>query len=166
MAEKRYRGTFELILDTNSKGDELGDEDTEEDGEDESLDTDDKREGEPLGLGYGASRRSELVVGEYQTLPSPEWSYSSLLVSPSSRVVPSPRLEALSPTLFEGYDRDLRELYTRSGADRDEIFSQRLYMIFRGSHDLRTQIAKERYERLELADRVSRMEKRHESREE
>ncbi|GJZ64914.1 hypothetical protein Tco_0621610 [Tanacetum coccineum] len=34
-------------------------------------------------------------------------------------------LDALPPTLFDGYDRDLRELYTRSGAVRDEIFSQR-----------------------------------------
>ncbi|GJS73906.1 hypothetical protein Tco_0706747 [Tanacetum coccineum] len=33
-------------------------------------------------------------------------------------------LDALPPTLFEGYDRDLRELYTRSRAVRDEIFSQ------------------------------------------
>ncbi|GKA63568.1 hypothetical protein Tco_0763174 [Tanacetum coccineum] len=35
------------------------------------------------------------------------------------------RLDALPPTLFEGYDRDLRELYTRSREIRDEIFSQR-----------------------------------------
>ncbi|GJV91958.1 hypothetical protein Tco_1539771 [Tanacetum coccineum] len=35
------------------------------------------------------------------------------------------RLDALPPTLFEGYDRDLRRLYTRSRAVRDEIFSQR-----------------------------------------
>ncbi|GKD33219.1 hypothetical protein Tco_1248728 [Tanacetum coccineum] len=34
-------------------------------------------------------------------------------------------LDALPHTLFEGYDRDLRELYTRSEAVRDEIFSQR-----------------------------------------
>nr|GEU97092.1 RNA-directed DNA polymerase, eukaryota [Tanacetum cinerariifolium] len=33
-------------------------------------------------------------------------------------------LDALPPTLFEGYERDLRELYTRSGAVRDEIFLQ------------------------------------------
>ncbi|GJU14828.1 hypothetical protein Tco_1142794, partial [Tanacetum coccineum] len=39
-AWKRYRGTYEPILDTNSEGDELGDEDTDEDGEDESLDVD------------------------------------------------------------------------------------------------------------------------------
>nr|GEZ38904.1 hypothetical protein [Tanacetum cinerariifolium] len=41
---KRYRGTSELILDTNSEGDELGDKDTNEDGDDKSLDLDDKRE--------------------------------------------------------------------------------------------------------------------------
>ncbi|GJT35062.1 hypothetical protein Tco_0925481 [Tanacetum coccineum] len=35
------------------------------------------------------------------------------------------RLDALPPTLFEGYDRDLRELYTRSRDVRYEIFSQR-----------------------------------------
>ncbi|GJW45294.1 hypothetical protein Tco_0074093, partial [Tanacetum coccineum] len=34
-------------------------------------------------------------------------------------------LDALPPTLFEGYDRDLRELYTRSREVRNEIFSQR-----------------------------------------
>ncbi|GKE11195.1 hypothetical protein Tco_1414746 [Tanacetum coccineum] len=33
------------------------------------------------------------------------------------------RLDALPPALFEVYDRDLRELYTRSRAIRDEIFS-------------------------------------------
>ncbi|GJX56215.1 hypothetical protein Tco_0286112 [Tanacetum coccineum] len=32
-------------------------------------------------------------------------------------------LDALPPTLFEGYDRDLRELYTRLREVRDEIFS-------------------------------------------
>ncbi|GJX46144.1 hypothetical protein Tco_0271334 [Tanacetum coccineum] len=35
------------------------------------------------------------------------------------------RLDTLPPTLFEGYDRNLRELYTRSRDVRDEIFSQR-----------------------------------------
>nr|GEX49579.1 hypothetical protein [Tanacetum cinerariifolium] len=38
------------------------------------------------------------------------------------------RLDALPPALFEGYDRDFRELYTRSREVRDEIFSQR-YML-------------------------------------
>ncbi|GKA91384.1 hypothetical protein Tco_0813254 [Tanacetum coccineum] len=42
---KRYRGTSELILDTNSKGDELGEEDTKED---ESSDADNEREGQDL----------------------------------------------------------------------------------------------------------------------
>ncbi|GJV49802.1 hypothetical protein Tco_1440014 [Tanacetum coccineum] len=35
------------------------------------------------------------------------------------------RLEAISPSLFAEIDMDVRELYTRSGAVRDEIFSQR-----------------------------------------
>nr|GEW68087.1 hypothetical protein [Tanacetum cinerariifolium] len=35
------------------------------------------------------------------------------------------RFDSLPPTLFEGYDRDLKELYTRSGVVRDEIFLQR-----------------------------------------
>ncbi|GJT00357.1 hypothetical protein Tco_0821526 [Tanacetum coccineum] len=35
------------------------------------------------------------------------------------------RLEELSPALFERYDMDIRELFTRSRAVKDEIFSQR-----------------------------------------
>ncbi|GKC22292.1 hypothetical protein Tco_1024442 [Tanacetum coccineum] len=35
------------------------------------------------------------------------------------------RLDALPPTLVADIDRDVRELYNRSGAVRDEIFSQR-----------------------------------------
>ncbi|GJU99248.1 hypothetical protein Tco_1328519 [Tanacetum coccineum] len=35
------------------------------------------------------------------------------------------RLGELSPFLFERYDRDIGELFTRSGVVRDEIFSQR-----------------------------------------
>nr|GFA88292.1 hypothetical protein [Tanacetum cinerariifolium] len=60
------------------------------------------------------------------------------------------RLDVLPPALFEGYDRDLRELYTRSG--------------MRENHDLRRQIVEERLKRLKLLDRVVRMEKRQESR--
>nr|GEV16001.1 integrase, catalytic region, zinc finger, CCHC-type, peptidase aspartic, catalytic [Tanacetum cinerariifolium] len=93
---KRYRGNSELILDTNSEGDELGDK---EDEKDESLNADDERKrdrererererergdeaipegqqqallvvetaaSEPLGLGNGALRRHELAVQEDQ----------------------------------------------------------------------------------------------------
>nr|GEX86920.1 hypothetical protein [Tanacetum cinerariifolium] len=35
------------------------------------------------------------------------------------------RLDAMPPTLFAEIDRDVRELYTRSGAVRNESFSQR-----------------------------------------
>ncbi|GKE63283.1 hypothetical protein Tco_1513650, partial [Tanacetum coccineum] len=252
--QKRYRGTSELILDTDSEGDELGDGDTKED---KSSDTDDKRESQGLddegqglddevqglddegqglddegqglddegqgsedeGLVWRRRRRLHLRVSSkqfwlliqpassryvleqegveristfrqptlvtwvdleddrvytdvpayaspaapVQTLPFPEWSLSSLPVSPSSPVAPSPidslvatstatisvdedqfievgvqlelhgsilydhtqRLDALPPTLVTYIDRAVRELYTRSGVVRDEIFSQR-----------------------------------------
>ncbi|GKE44541.1 hypothetical protein Tco_1471825 [Tanacetum coccineum] len=88
-----------------------------------------------------------------QTPPSPEWLSGSLPVSPAPFIIPSPislpmipltvpspvaspatvetnsyhtiRLEELSPALFERYDRDIGELFTKSGTVRDEIFSQR-----------------------------------------
>nr|GEY15334.1 hypothetical protein [Tanacetum cinerariifolium] len=83
-------------------------------------------------------------------------------------------------------ERDVRELYTRLGAVRDEIFSQgyrlrslerqndaqraalwhAIYDTKRENHDLRMQLAEERHERLELANRVARLERIHESKEE
>ncbi|GJZ90623.1 hypothetical protein Tco_0662550 [Tanacetum coccineum] len=90
-----------------------------------------------------------------QIPPSPEWSSGSLHVSPTpsafpspvsspmiSLIIPSPiaspvatptatildhtqRLDSMPPTLFAEIGRDMSELYTRSGAVRDEIFSQR-----------------------------------------
>ncbi|GKA86804.1 hypothetical protein Tco_0808515, partial [Tanacetum coccineum] len=99
--------------------------------------------GDPIGLGYKALRRREIALGKgrmpsvfedgivyidvpaypppappAQTPPSPDWSSGSLPISPA------PSIE-LSPTLFKRYDRDIGELFTRSGAVRDEIFSQR-----------------------------------------
>nr|GEZ71819.1 reverse transcriptase domain-containing protein [Tanacetum cinerariifolium] len=238
---KTYKGTFELILDNDSEGDKLGEEDPEED---ESLDVDavlvvETAASEPLGLGHEALRRCELAIGEdqvpstfkigqitslcwsrrvfafrqptlntwvdhedgrfhtdiptyvplaapIQTPSSPEWLLGSLPVSPSSIVVPSPItslvatstatisvnedhfvkiwaqlelhdsilndntqcLDTLPPTLVADIDRDVRELYTRK------------------NHDLRIHLAEERRKQLELADRVSRMERRHESRKE
>ncbi|GKE24134.1 hypothetical protein Tco_1435646 [Tanacetum coccineum] len=177
---------------------DVGEEEAALEGQQQAVPTEDTAVDKPLGLGYGALRHHELVVGEgempstfeptlvtwvdpvdgrvytdimtyvppvapVQTPPSPEWSFGSLLVSPSSPAVPtlvaSPvttpvaiiavdedeflevgaqhelhrsilhdhtqRLDALPPTLFEGYDRDLKDLYIRPGAVRDEIFSQR-----------------------------------------
>ncbi|GJR74112.1 hypothetical protein Tco_0086477 [Tanacetum coccineum] len=75
------------------------------------------------------------LAAPVQTPPSLKWSLGSLPVSPSSLVVPSPIASPVAtPTatisvdedqFIKGYDRDLRELYTRSGVVRDEIFSQR-----------------------------------------
>ncbi|GKA69935.1 hypothetical protein Tco_0775999 [Tanacetum coccineum] len=258
LVRKRYRGMSEPILDTNSKEDEIGEEDTDEDGEDESLDADDERErsdskdhslkgeglglkedeeaipegqqqavlvvetaaSEPLGLGYGVLRRQELAVEGDQVLstfeirqssrsmpeqhgtpPSPEWSSGSLPISPSSPIASSPIaspvatstatisdhtqcLDAMPPNLFADIDRDVKDLYTRSRAVRYEIFSQRYRLrslereqeraastfgalwSLRKNHYLRMQLAEERRERLDLVDRVARMERRHEFREE
>ncbi|GJX50662.1 retrovirus-related pol polyprotein from transposon TNT 1-94 [Tanacetum coccineum] len=252
---KRYQGTSGLVEDTK---DESSD----------SVPVEETAVDEPLGLGYGALRGRELVVGEgempitfevgqssrsvpehegeermsafrqttlvtwvdpedgrvytdiptyapptapVQTLPSPEWSSSSLPVSPPSLAVSTPvaspvttqattitvdedeflevgahlelhgsilhdhtqRLDTLRHALFECYDRDLKELYTRPGAVRDEIFLQRYKFrsleheqerATRENHDLRMQIVEERHKRLELTDRVARMERRQESR--
>ncbi|GJY14592.1 hypothetical protein Tco_0385014, partial [Tanacetum coccineum] len=240
-AQKRYRGMFEIILDTDSKEEEIGGEDTDDDEghglddkghglDDEGHGLDDKDrsvKSDGLELGYGALRHRELAVENdqvystfevgqgygsvleperpervstlrqptlttwkdpeddiayidipayppavppAQTPPSPEWSFGSLPISPTPFVVPLPisspmisstvssptliatisvdedqfieigaqlelfrgtlqdhtqRLDAMPPTLFAGIDRDVRELYTRSGVVRDEIFSQR-----------------------------------------
>ncbi|GKE72834.1 hypothetical protein Tco_1534875 [Tanacetum coccineum] len=106
---KRYRGTSELILDTDSEGDELGDEevsldsdsrseDVEDEGPtagDEDLEEEDEAVpegqqqaapvvettvGEPLGLGYGALRRRELADEEDQR-------YSTFEVDPKDGMV-------------------------------------------------------------------------------
>ncbi|GKG01537.1 hypothetical protein Tco_0306242 [Tanacetum coccineum] len=53
------------------------------------------------------------------------------------------RLEELLPALFKRYDRDIGELFTRSGAGENP--------------DLRLQLAEERHERLELAEVVDSM---------
>ncbi|GJX58050.1 hypothetical protein Tco_0289440 [Tanacetum coccineum] len=208
---KRYQGTSELVEDTEEEssdsdderdrsedegpGSEEGEEEAAPEGQQQAVSAEDTAMNEPVGLGYEALRRRELVVGEarpstfdvgqssrsvlehegaeriyafrqptlvtwvdledgrvyidistyvppvapVQTPPSPEWSSATIAVDedeflevgaqlePHESILHdhTQRLDALPPTLFEGYDRDLRELYTRSGAVRDEIFSQR-----------------------------------------
>nr|GEY44370.1 hypothetical protein [Tanacetum cinerariifolium] len=207
---KRYRGTSELVEDTE---DESSDSGTETEGhssegeghilESEGLSLEDEGPGLE-GKGHGLEDEGPGIEEEEaapedpkddkvytdiptdvppathnQTLSSHEWSSSSLPVSPSPPVVSSPIaspvttptstisinedqfldvgaqlelhrsifydytqcLDALPPIVFEGYDRDLRELYARSGA-----------------------IVEERRKRLDLTDRVARMEKTRESR--
>nr|GEY42444.1 hypothetical protein [Tanacetum cinerariifolium] len=103
---KRYRGISELILDTDSEGDELGNE------EDESSDADDEREREreeevipegqqqavlvvetvvtkPLGLDYEALRRCELAVKEDHVPSTFEVAYAP----PTTPVQTMPSLE-------------------------------------------------------------------------
>nr|GEY50947.1 hypothetical protein [Tanacetum cinerariifolium] len=239
--KKRYRCIFELILDTDSQGDELGYKDTKEAREDKSSNVDDERErtlGEPLGTGYEPLIRRELAVGEDQVtstfevgqcsrfvpeqqgaervsasrqpilttwvdptygilytkilayvqpvalvrIPlSPEWSSGSLTVLPSSLVVPLPKASPVDTSRYRF--RSLEREYERATvtfsaiwmpilaleAWSDQTDAQRaalwhaIYDIQRENHHLRRQIADERCERLELTDRVARMERRQET---
>ncbi|GKD99673.1 hypothetical protein Tco_1387657, partial [Tanacetum coccineum] len=151
----------------------------------------------PLGLGYRALSFRELALEEdhvYSTFEVGQGSRSALESERPERVSASRQptlttwtnqeegsdarglirghavqLEELSLALFERYDRDIGELFTRSGAVRDEIFSQRYRFrslkykqervvvtfgaIWRPgeNRDLRLQLAEERRARLELA---------------
>ncbi|GJX84412.1 hypothetical protein Tco_0335186 [Tanacetum coccineum] len=127
---KRYQGTSELVEDTEEESlnsddkrdrsedevpsSEEGEEEAALEGQQQVVPTKDTAMDKPLGLGYGALRHHELVVGEatclvdpedgrvytdiltyvppvapVQTPPSLEWSSGSLLVSPSSPAVPT-----------------------------------------------------------------------------
>ncbi|GKE52769.1 hypothetical protein Tco_1487925 [Tanacetum coccineum] len=76
LVRKRYRGTSEIILETDSKGDELGEVDTEEDEEDESSDADEERENQGLdnegqGLedeGHGMEEEEAVPKGQQQAV--------------------------------------------------------------------------------------------------
>ncbi|GJZ71813.1 hypothetical protein Tco_0635664 [Tanacetum coccineum] len=134
-----------------------------------------------------------------QTPPSPEWTSGSLPISPSPSDDPSPISSPMTPLTVpspvatpaavetEGfltelelkYDRDIGELFARSGAVREDIFSQRYRFrslkyeqervavtfeaIWRPvlaleawaeNRDLQLQLAEERCARLDLAEVV------------
>ncbi|GKA26262.1 hypothetical protein Tco_0712371 [Tanacetum coccineum] len=76
-----------------------------------------------------------------QTLPSPEWSFGSLPVSPSSLVVPSP---IVSPVTIPA---------ATILVDEDQFLE-------RENHDFRRQLAEERHKWLELTNHVARIERR------
>ncbi|GJT18868.1 hypothetical protein Tco_0877574 [Tanacetum coccineum] len=116
LVRKRYRGTSELILDTDSEEDEIGEEDSNKDeghgldDEDHGLDDEDHSlddEGrsldeEGLGLGYRAFRRREIAVDKDQV-------YSTFEVGQGSGSIPDPeRRERVStlrqPTLTTWID--------------------------------------------------------------
>ncbi|GJY68503.1 hypothetical protein Tco_0471485 [Tanacetum coccineum] len=131
-----------------------------------------------------------------RTPPSPKFLYSrhhcvvmiSILITPRVSALAgcdrlihdhTVRLGELSPTLFKRYDMDIWELFTRSKAVRDEIFTQR-YRLRSLDHEaalwhaigdtqienqeLRLQIAEETRARLDLAEIVASMRRGHEPR--
>ncbi|GKA15016.1 hypothetical protein Tco_0694763 [Tanacetum coccineum] len=169
-----YQGTSKLILDTKIEDDkseaegasleseESKDEGPDLDGEEAALEgqrraLESTEEVAPSTLEVGQSSR--LVPDQQVANETPRIPVRTIWIDPEEGVQlelyrsilhdHTQRLDALLPTLFEGYDQDLKELYTRSGA--------------RENNDLRMQIAEQRCERLELTGRVARMERRHES---
>nr|GEW24848.1 hypothetical protein [Tanacetum cinerariifolium] len=140
---KRYQGTSELILDTDSDGGELEDDDIKDD---ESLDVDDEGErsddeGHGLddkghGLGDEDHRLDEeghglegkrLGLKEEEAAPEVYRGRGAVKALREHTSGPQ-RLVALPPTFISDIDRDLRELYNRLGVVRDKIFSHR-YMF-------------------------------------
>nr|GEY64905.1 hypothetical protein [Tanacetum cinerariifolium] len=74
------------------------------------------------------------------------------------------RLGELSAVLFKRYDRDIWELFTRSGVVRDKIFSQ-IYRLRSLEHEQeRVAIIEERRARLDLVEIVDSMRRRQEPR--
>ncbi|GJT53140.1 hypothetical protein Tco_0988194 [Tanacetum coccineum] len=154
----RYRGTSVLILDTEF--------------EDESSDLDDKGEGsEDKGPGLDDKGHGLEDEGPGSKEEEEEAAHE---VSPSSPVVPS-RIALLVTTpaatisvdedhLLEYQFRSLKKEQERATMTFSAIWRPILALeAWRENHDLRRQIAKERRERLELTDRVARMERRQES---
>ncbi|GJX67774.1 putative reverse transcriptase domain-containing protein [Tanacetum coccineum] len=135
------------------EGEGLGLEEEEEaapEGQQQAVSIVDTAASEPLSLGYrAASHRAlepieEIVPSTYEVVPSPIASSVATLTATISVDKDqflevgaqlelhgsilhdhTQRLDALSPTLFENIDKDVRELYTRSGVVKDEVFSQR-----------------------------------------
>nr|GEU97522.1 hypothetical protein [Tanacetum cinerariifolium] len=113
LVRKRLKGTFEIILDTDSEGDELGEEEDEEDEdpitEDEGHTTRDKGSSMEVkipGLGGDEAVPGSVVgIPNYRdsyecafrtwTPPSPKWSSASLHVSSAPSIVPLPILSPM-----------------------------------------------------------------------
>ncbi|GKB65466.1 hypothetical protein Tco_0921652 [Tanacetum coccineum] len=73
-------------------------------------------------------------------------------------------LDALPPTLIADIDSDVRELYTRSGVVRDEIFSQR-YDDHRLIHDMLVQQTAMKHKLQEMRGRVTALKQEKDRRE-
>ncbi|GJX69342.1 hypothetical protein Tco_0305069, partial [Tanacetum coccineum] len=118
------------------EGEGLGLEEEEEaapEGQQQAVSIVDTAASEPLSLGYRAAshpsvreRQEAKRVSAFRQPTLVTW------VDPEDDKVYTnvpARLDALPPTLVADIDRDVRELYTRSGVVRDKIFSQRYMFI-------------------------------------
>nr|GEV08508.1 hypothetical protein [Tanacetum cinerariifolium] len=120
LARKRYQVTSELILDANSEGDELGEDDTEED---ESSDANDEKEGQDLDDDgqylddEGQGLDDESHVSKDEGLGMEEEEKEAALEGQSSRFMPEKEgVERISsfrqPTLVTWVDHEDDRVYT------------------------------------------------------
>ncbi|GJV36674.1 hypothetical protein Tco_1409151 [Tanacetum coccineum] len=128
---KRYRGTSELILDTDSEGDELGEEDTKEDENDEGHGLGDEDHGlgdESQSLedeGLGLEEEEPVPEGQQQAVPVVETATSELL-GLGYRVLRRHELaveEDRVPSTFE-VGQSSRSVPEQQGAERVSAFRQ------------------------------------------
>ncbi|GKD02061.1 hypothetical protein Tco_1172335 [Tanacetum coccineum] len=133
---KRYRGTSALILDTNSEGDELGEEDTKEDEEDESSDADDEREsGQGLDdEGHGLGDEDHGLDNESQGLEDEGLGLEEEQVIPEGQQQAVPVLETAVgedqvPSTFK-VGQSSRSVSEQQGSERVSAFRQPTLVIW------------------------------------
>ncbi|GJR81179.1 hypothetical protein Tco_0151964 [Tanacetum coccineum] len=171
---------IEESLDSNSESEDAEDEgptieDEDPAAGDEGLVAGDEVPGmgvESLGLGERVSALRQLILTTWidpedapsiVPLPISSPMISLILPSPVASPVMAEAEGEISHALFERYDRDIGELFTRSGAVRDEIFSQR-YRFRNGELGVVLHIAEERRTRLDLVEIVDSMRRGQEPR--
>ncbi|GJU52363.1 hypothetical protein Tco_1226077 [Tanacetum coccineum] len=134
---KRYQVTFELILDTNSEGDELGKEENEED---ESSDADDERVGQVLDYeGHGLEDEGPGIEEEDEVAPEGQ-QQPHLVVDTAASEPLGIRYGALRcrelalrkgsvPNTFE-VGQSSRSLLEREGSERVSAFRQPTFITW------------------------------------
>ncbi|GKD82649.1 hypothetical protein Tco_1349488, partial [Tanacetum coccineum] len=131
-SRKRYRGTSELVEDSEEDDNEE-DEEIEDSMDSDSVSRDREDEGPTAEDEDPAAKDEGVTTGvegpgvddegyglDSTHLPHGQTRRTGGLISDHAV-----RLEELSPALFKRYDRDIGKLFTRSMAVREEIFSQR-----------------------------------------
>nr|GEZ27142.1 hypothetical protein [Tanacetum cinerariifolium] len=104
--------------------------------------------------GYGLDDEDHGLDDGFTIIPCSSITIASPVATPTATIS---HLDVLPPTLVVDIDRDVRELYTRSGMVRDEIFSERYRFRSLVHEQERTAAAMQR-ELQEMKGRVAALE--------